>query len=138
MRVFFSYARNDGAFALQLASDLRSAAVEIWIDQLDIHPGEHWDSSIEVALKSCPAFLVILSSRSVQSRNVMDEVNYALEEGKSGMMTGIVNGCFQMVEIPDPTLGPRTVDLPSMYNTERYRPIYSGKAGYPVFLAHAK
>ena len=55
-----------------------------------------------------------------------------------GMMTGIVNGCFQMVEIPDPKFGPRTVDLPSMYNTDRYRPIYSGKAGFPVFLARAK
>ena len=62
----------------------------------------------------------------------------ALGQGKSGMMTGIVNGCFEMVEIPDPKFGPRTVDLPSMYNTDRYRPNYSDKAGFPVFLARAK
>jgi ATP-dependent phosphofructokinase / diphosphate-dependent phosphofructokinase len=61
----------------------------------------------------------------------------ALAEGKSGQMTGIVNGCFDMVEIPDPTLGPRKVDLSSMYNTERYRPNYGDKRGLPIFLCRA-
>ncbi|MGQ9916061.1 MAG: 6-phosphofructokinase [Bryobacteraceae bacterium] len=58
----------------------------------------------------------------------------ALEEGKSGLMTGIVNGCFELVEIPDPKLGPRKVDVATMYNAERYRPSYNGKRGLPVFL----
>lgn len=58
----------------------------------------------------------------------------ALEEGRSGLMTGIVNGCFELVEIPDPKLGPRKVDVATMYNTERYRPSYNGKRGLPVFL----
>jgi len=82
MRVFFSYAREDGDFARRLASDLRSAGANLWIDQLDIRPGEHWDSAIEAALKECPAFLIILSPQSVASQNVKDEVHFALEEGK--------------------------------------------------------
>jgi 6-phosphofructokinase 1 len=61
----------------------------------------------------------------------------ALSEGQSGLMTGIVNGCFDMVEIPDPKLGPRKVELGSMYNTERYRPNYSNKRGLPIFLCRA-
>ncbi|MBI5083025.1 MAG: 6-phosphofructokinase [Acidobacteria bacterium] len=61
----------------------------------------------------------------------------ALAEGQSGKMTGIVNGCFDMVEIPDPKLGPRKVDLGSMYNTDRYRPNYSNKRGLPIFLCRA-
>lgn len=59
----------------------------------------------------------------------------ALAEGKSGLMTGIVNGCFDLVEIPDPKLGPRKVDVATMYNTERYRPSYNNKRGLPVFLS---
>ncbi len=62
----------------------------------------------------------------------------ALSEGKSGMMTGIVNGCFDLVEIPDPKLGPRRVDLTTMYNTERYRPNYHNKRGLPIFLCRAQ
>lgn len=61
----------------------------------------------------------------------------ALSQGQSGLMTGIVNGCYDMVEIPDPKLGPRKVDLDSMYNVERYRPNYEGKRGLPIFLTRA-
>ena len=58
----------------------------------------------------------------------------ALEEGKSGLMTAINEGRYAMVPIPDPKLGPRTVDIVSMYNTERYRPRYDHKLGLPIFL----
>ena len=58
----------------------------------------------------------------------------AFQEGKSGLMTAINEGCYAMVPIPDPKLGPRKVDIPSMYNTERYRPRYDHKLGLPIFL----
>jgi ATP-dependent phosphofructokinase / diphosphate-dependent phosphofructokinase len=54
--------------------------------------------------------------------------------GKRGLMSAMVNGCYQLVPIPDPALGPRTVDVPGMYNTDRYRPLYGDKRGLPVFL----
>jgi ATP-dependent phosphofructokinase / diphosphate-dependent phosphofructokinase len=58
----------------------------------------------------------------------------ALEDGKSGLMAAINEGCYAMVPIPDPKLGPRRVDIASMYNTERYRPKYDQKIGLPIFL----
>ncbi len=58
----------------------------------------------------------------------------ALQEGKSGLMTAIYEGRYAMVPIPDPKLGPRKVDIESMYNTERYRPRYDRKLGLPIFL----
>ncbi|HEU4383369.1 MAG TPA: 6-phosphofructokinase [Anaeromyxobacteraceae bacterium] len=58
----------------------------------------------------------------------------ALLEGRRGLMSAMVNGCYQLVPIPDPSLGPRTVDVERMYNTERYRPLYGDKRGLPVFL----
>jgi 6-phosphofructokinase 1 len=61
----------------------------------------------------------------------------AIEEGKSGLMTAISSGCYTMVPIPDPKLGPRRVDVATMYNTERYRPIYDHKLGLPIFLTKA-
>jgi 6-phosphofructokinase 1 len=57
-----------------------------------------------------------------------------LAENVSGVMMAIQNGCYARAEIPDPTLGPRKVDVATMYNTERYRPNYANKAGLPVFL----
>jgi 6-phosphofructokinase len=61
----------------------------------------------------------------------------AVLAGKSGLMAALVNGCYELVSIPDPKLGPRHVDLTSMYNTERYRPIYANKVGLPIFLNRA-
>jgi 6-phosphofructokinase 1 len=61
----------------------------------------------------------------------------AIEAGEHGLMTAINNGCYSMVGIPDPKLGPRHVDVKTMYNTERYRPFYDHKKGLPIFLTHA-
>jgi len=58
----------------------------------------------------------------------------ALEEAKSGLMTAINEGRYMMAPIPDPKLGPRKVDIASMYDTERYRPQYNHKIGLPIFL----
>jgi ATP-dependent phosphofructokinase / diphosphate-dependent phosphofructokinase len=58
----------------------------------------------------------------------------ALEDGKSGLMTAINDGCYSVVPLPDPKLGRRKVDIGSMYNTERYRPRYDHKLGLPIFL----
>jgi 6-phosphofructokinase len=61
----------------------------------------------------------------------------SIQDGQSGLMTAIVHGCYQMAPIPDPKLGPRKVDVATMYNTERYRPTYDKKLGLPIFLTKA-
>jgi 6-phosphofructokinase len=60
-----------------------------------------------------------------------------IDKGQSGKMMGISGGCYAAVPIPDPKLGPRKVDIASMYNTKRYRPIYADKLGIPIFLTRA-
>jgi 6-phosphofructokinase 1 len=57
-----------------------------------------------------------------------------LTSNKFGVMMAIQNGCFATVPIPDPALGPRKVDVETMYNIERYRPNYANKVGLPIFL----
>src|SRR5262245_53328851 len=81
-RFLFSYARHDSEFVLKLAKDLRAAGADCWLDQLDILGGQRWDEAVQAALMSCPGMLAVLSPSSVASQNVMDEVSYALEEGK--------------------------------------------------------
>jgi len=80
---FFSYAHEDAEFALRLAKDMRAGGAAVWIDRLDIKPGQRWDRAIEDALAKCPQLLVILSPAAIESTNVMDEVSLALEEGKT-------------------------------------------------------
>ena len=79
---FVSYSRDDSEFTLQLVEDLKAAGAKAWLDQLDIGPGQEWDIAIEKALKLSPQMLLILSPSSVKSRNVLNEINFALEEKK--------------------------------------------------------
>jgi ATP-dependent phosphofructokinase / diphosphate-dependent phosphofructokinase len=58
----------------------------------------------------------------------------AIQQGKRGLMTAVVEGKYAMMPIPDPKLGPRKVDIDSMFNVERYRPTYTNKEGLSLFL----
>jgi ATP-dependent phosphofructokinase / diphosphate-dependent phosphofructokinase len=60
-----------------------------------------------------------------------------IEKKKSGLMTAIKDGCYATVPIPDSKLGPRYIDVKTMYDTEQYRPQYSNKTGMPLFLMRA-
>ena len=61
----------------------------------------------------------------------------AMLDGKTGLMAALVGGCYELMPIPDPKLGPRKLDVASTYNIERCRPIYANKQGMPVFLNRA-
>jgi 6-phosphofructokinase 1 len=62
----------------------------------------------------------------------------AILDGKTGLMTALVGGCYELVPIPDPAIGPRKVDVATAYSTDRYRPMYANKLGLPVFLDRVK
>ena len=79
---FISYARADAEFALRLAADLKAKGADVWLDQLDIKPGGKWAREIEHALAACNEMMVILSPLAVDSDNLMNEVTFALDEGK--------------------------------------------------------
>ena len=61
----------------------------------------------------------------------------ALRDGKSGLMSALVKGSYELVPIPDPKLGPLKVDVATMYDTDRCRPNYTEKRGLPIFLNKA-
>jgi ATP-dependent phosphofructokinase / diphosphate-dependent phosphofructokinase len=66
--------------------------------------------------------------------------NLALDliaDGVFGRMVAVRQGRYAHAPLPDPALGPRTVDVEKLYNTKRYRPHYSGKLGDPLFLISA-
>jgi len=83
LTAFFSYSRDDSEFALRLAKDLKAAGADVWLDQLDLVPGQRWARTLQEALQSSPRILVVLSPASVDSTNVEDEVNFALDEQKT-------------------------------------------------------
>ncbi len=107
---FVSYSREDSAFALQLARDLKSAGAKVWLDQLDIAPGERWDRTVQKALTVCPRILVLLSPAAVISENVLDEISFAIDECRT-----IIPVLYRDCSIPLRLRRLQRVDLRSDY-----------------------
>jgi 6-phosphofructokinase 1 len=66
--------------------------------------------------------------------------NIAMElvsDGVRGRMMAIRDGKYAHSPLPDPSLPALTVDIGTMYNEERFRPVYSGLLGKPLLLGHA-
>ncbi len=81
-QTFVSYAREDQAFALEVATVMRDRGVPIWIDQWNIEPGADWNKAIDAALNACANFLIVLSPEATKSDEVMGELRVALNGRK--------------------------------------------------------
>jgi 6-phosphofructokinase 1 len=57
-----------------------------------------------------------------------------IAEGKTDQMVCIRGGVYAHTDLPDPALGARTVDVSSHYDTEQFRPNFSGLLGKPIFF----
>jgi 6-phosphofructokinase 1 len=60
-----------------------------------------------------------------------------IRSGVTGRMVAIRDGKYSHAELPDGKGGARTIDVATLYNAERYRPIYTDKLGSPLMLGPA-
>jgi hypothetical protein len=81
--IFISYSRRDQEFVTRLASDLDVQVAGVWFDQSTIQLGQKWHDEIMEGIRECKAFIVVLSPDAMESRYVREEVNKALELGKT-------------------------------------------------------
>ena len=74
---------------------------------------------------------------SIDSMVATTFANVAMDlvaDGVTGQMVAIQDGKYAHTHLPDPALGPRKVDVDTMYNEVRFRPRYDGKLGDPMLL----
>jgi 6-phosphofructokinase len=57
-----------------------------------------------------------------------------LAGGLKGRMFAVRDGKYSHAPLPDPALGPRHVDVTTMYSTDRFRPLYGNRLGMPLLL----
>jgi serine/threonine protein kinase len=71
--LFISYSRRDKQFAEQLTEHLSSSGFTVWIDS-KIEYGDTWFKEIDEAIKTCTAFLLVMSPDSYESEWVQKEI----------------------------------------------------------------
>ena len=81
--IFISYSRRDQEFVTRFASDLDGQVADVWFDQSTIQLGQKWHDEIMEGIRDCRAFILVLWPDALESRYVREEVNKALELGKT-------------------------------------------------------
>jgi hypothetical protein len=78
-RIFISYAREDGASADRLFSELTSRGFAAWLDNHNLLPGQNWQQRIEDAIASADFVIACFSTHSVKKRGGFQvEIRHAL------------------------------------------------------------
>ncbi len=79
--IFISYSRDDQAYARQLAIYLQDKGFKIWIDDR-INFGDAWFREISKAIRTCGAFIVVMSPSAEASEWVHKEILIAIKREK--------------------------------------------------------
>jgi HEAT repeat protein len=72
--VFLSYRSLEADFALRLGTDLKNAGVNLWMDRLDIKPGDDWLKALQQGLNNCAALIPVLSPDYIASKYCQREL----------------------------------------------------------------
>lgn len=77
--IFISYSHADSDRVFAEIKRFNEAGYNIWYDE-GISPGNEWDDEIADALEKCSLFVVFLSKNSVNSKNVKNEIDFAIDD----------------------------------------------------------
>jgi TolB-like protein len=80
--IFISYSRRDSEDALSLKAMLEAEGFSVWLDVHGIAGAEQWAREIVEGITSCSTFILLLSTSSILSENVLKELSLASEKGK--------------------------------------------------------
>ena len=79
MKVFLSYAKEDGAIVKEFHDYLKAIGLDPWMDQEQLLPGQSWEHEIERAMKDANVVILFMSPSSVNKRSfVTREANTAI------------------------------------------------------------
>ena len=81
--VFISYSSLDRDRVMPVVESLRGSGISVWVDEGNIHAADLWSEQIVQAIADCRVMVVMLSSNSTDSRNVVKEVMLASEQNKA-------------------------------------------------------
>ena len=81
--VFISYSTKDTEIAFALLETFESYGLDCWIAPRNIPKGAQWAEEIDKAIQNARVFVVIVSSHSVESRQVPKEIALAVSSCES-------------------------------------------------------
>jgi len=88
--IFVSYSHQDSEAVFRVMETLRSNGFNVWYDD-GIQPGLVWRDEIADRILNCKMFLYFLSPHSVESKNCVQEANFAVDHEKRTLVVHLEN-----------------------------------------------
>jgi hypothetical protein len=79
--IFASYAHKNSDIVYPYLAQLHDLGYRIWFDE-GIEPGTEWPEAIAEAIEECACMVTFISPEAVDSVNVRNEINFALNKKK--------------------------------------------------------
>ena len=143
--IFISYSKKDIEFARHLRKLLQDKGFAVWMDDTKLVPSERWWSTIESNIKTCAAFIVIMSPNSQASEWVEREILVAEdEEPKKPIFPVLLAGKrwprLANIQYEEMLGGETITDLSSDFvdALQRVAPTFSGISAPPPLPASSK
>lgn len=84
--VFLSYASQDAAAAARIATALRAAGIEVWLDQSELRGGDAWDQRIRREIHECALFMPLISHHTQERLEGYFRLEWKLAVDRSHLM----------------------------------------------------
>jgi NAD-dependent SIR2 family protein deacetylase len=98
--VYISYSHEDKGFAHKIAEELMNRGFQVWIDKINLKPGDNMLEEIERGLKDSDCILVVLSQAYSRSTWVQRELSAFLVKESTYDKSRIIPILLQETEIP--------------------------------------
>ena len=136
--IFISHSSQDRQ-ASNLAKELEKYGLDIWISKQNIRGGQKWEKSIKQGIRDCDFFVIVLSSNSVVSSEVIKEFKLAFNHNKiiipvvveSIDSSVLKEGLWKSIELT------QQIDLVENWESGIRKILSSVRGKIEVFIAHA-
>lgn len=81
-KVFLSHSMHDGLHVEQVQQQLEALGMKVWLAEHDPRPGTSILAKIEAALRDCDAVVFLITTNSIDSTYVQQEIGLARAHGK--------------------------------------------------------
>jgi predicted nucleotide-binding protein len=118
--VFISHSHAEKLFARRIAADIAKSVHHVWIDEAEILIGDSLIEKIGEALEAVDYVLAILSSHSIGSKWVRQDLDIAIDREINGRKVVVLPALIEDVELPIFLRGKLYADfrVPANYENE--------------------
>lgn len=117
--VFLSHSHKDKAFVRTLARNLERFGIRVWLDEAELRVGDSLIATLSQVIKDIDIVVAVISTSSVQSAWVLEELQWAMTHQVEGKATKVLPVVKEPCVQPPFLAGRLFADFSNSYRRKR-------------------